>query len=188
MAVYFLPKSRMKKFLGRTDLPQDMITVDVSGKGAGEWAVLAPTFAHGDIPVPGLAGVTSKTVEGIWEGLKRFENEGENLALLETDKPKKRKLTDAGGKFLGWAYGSETLKDEIEARQKIFIPAYTWMVKNSPEARAKFDALVDLARKNTLHVYDNIENSDSHDPRPYSYAALLTDMLKDARKAKAALV
>ena len=188
MAVYFLPKSRTKKFLGRTDLPEDVMAIDISGKGAGEWNVLSPTFSHGDIPVPGMPGVTSRTVEGIWEGLKRFENEGENVALFEADKPKKRKVTEAAGRFVGYAYGTETLKDELEARQKIFIPAYTWMVKNAPEARAKFDELVELARKNTLHIYDGLENSDAHDPRPYSYAAMLTDMLKDARKAKAALV
>lgn len=176
----------MKKFLGRTDHAEDVVFVDVSTKTTGDWAALAPNFNHGEIPVPGMPGTVSKTVEGIWEGLKRFENEGENLALFEADKPKKRRLTKDTGKVVGYKYGADVLREEVEARRLIFIPAYTWMVRNCPEAKAKFDELVDLARKNTLHVYDGEESADVHDPKPYSYAALLTEMVKDARKAKSA--
>lgn len=189
MAIFFLPKSRMKKFLQRTDLPADMMAIDVSNKTTSEWRVLAPIFNHGDIPVPGMPGVCSRTIEGLWEGLKRFEQEGENLALLESDKPKKRRVTEATGKLLGYRYGDAVLTNEVEARQMIFIPAYVRMVENCPAARAKFDELLELSKTHTLHLYDGEENGDRRDARPYSYAALLAELLKGARKAKkAALV
>ena len=183
MAVYFLPKSRAKKFLARTDLPPDVVTIDISSKATEEWSVLSPAFNHGEIPVPGMPGKVSCTVAGIWEGLKRFENEGEELAFLEAEKPKKRRVTKDTGKVVGYLYGTELLKEEVEARRLIFIPAYTWMIKNAPAAREKFEELVAMSRTHTVHLYDGEESNDVHSPKPYSYAALLADMVKEARKA-----
>lgn len=186
MAVYFLPKSRLKKFLARTDLPPDVVSIDVSAKTGPEWAVLTPGFDHGDIPVPGMAGTTSRTVDGIWEGLKRFENQGEDLTLLDATKPKKRKLTTATGRLVGYVYQGEALKDEVEARKRIWLPAYVWMIEHCPAAKAKFDELVEMARTQTIHLYDTEENADVHDPRPLAHAAVLAEMVKEARKKKKA--
>jgi hypothetical protein len=186
MAVYFLPKSRMKKFLARTDLPPDVVSIDVSSKASAEWAVLTPGFDHGDIPVPGMAGAVSRTVDGIWEGLKRFEHSPEDLTLLEAPKPKKRKLTTASGKLVGHLYQGDMLKDEIEARKRIWLPAYTWMLQQCPAAREKFDELVELARTKTIHLYDTEENGDLHDARPLAHAAVLAELVKEARKKKKA--
>jgi hypothetical protein len=186
MAIYFLPKSRMKKFQARTDLPPDVVAIDVSSKAAPEWAVLSSSYDHGEIPVPGLAGKVSRTVDGIWEGLKRFEHEKEDLALLEAVKPKKRKVSTATGRLVGHAFGADLLKDEIEARRRILIPAYTWMLENCPAAKDKFDELVELARTKTVHVYDAEENGDVYDARPYAHAALLADIVKEARRKRKA--
>jgi hypothetical protein len=170
----------------RVDSLQDVLTIDVSSKSP-EWNVLSASYAHGDIPVPGMPGTYAQTVEGIWEGLKQFQFVGEDLSLLESEKPKKRRQTEDSGSLTGYSYAGKTINDEIEARRRIFIPVYTWMVKNAPAARAKFDELVDLARTNTLHIHDGGENGNVGDEaRPYAYAALLAELVKEARKEKAA--
>lgn len=187
MAVYFLPKSRLKPFLARTDLPEDVLTFDVSIKAPDGWDVLSSMFDHGGIPVPGLPGQTSRTVDGIWEGLKKFQYDAEDLSQFESPKPKKRRVTDDSGAYLGHLYEGKPLRDEIEARRLIYVPAYTWMVKHCPAARAKFDELFELSRNHTLHLHDGNENGKIYDDsRPYAYAALLADMVTDARKTRAA--
>lgn len=186
MAVFFLPKSRFKKFSERVAQTEDVVVIDVSGKTEA-WSPLASTFNHGEIPVPGMPGVFAKTVEGIWDGLKRFEHEGENLALLDADKPKKRRLTKDTGAVVGYLYGTELLRDELAARRRILVPAYTWMVKNCPAAKAKFEELVELSKTHTLHVYDGGENGVINGAEPYACAALLAEMLRDVKKKEAAL-
>ena len=50
------------------------IIIDVTSKGEGEWQNLSPFYPHGDIPIPFTENITSMSVEGIWQGLKVFEN------------------------------------------------------------------------------------------------------------------
>lgn len=44
---------------------------------------LSPFYCHGGIPVPGLPGREATSVERIWQGLKVFEQAGEDLAALD---------------------------------------------------------------------------------------------------------
>lgn len=186
MAVYFLPKSRTKAFLARTDLPPEVVAIDVSPKAADGWNVFHPGFDHGSIPVPGMPGVTSRTIDGIMEGLKRFHFEAEEAASFASEKPKKRKANDEIGDLVGHAYGGTVLAEPTEARRRIFMPAFAWMVKHAPEANLKFEELVKLAETHTIHLHDGGENGNPHDPKPYAYAALLTELVKETRKTRAA--
>lgn len=189
MAVYFLPKSRLKPFLARTDLPANVIAIDVSAKAPDGWGVLAASFDHGDLRVPGHPNAVARTVDGVWEALKRFQAEGEDLALLESPKPRKRRATEATGALLGHVYDGKVIDEEAEARRQIYLPAYHWMVKNAPAAKAKFEELLELARTNTVHLYDGTENGNIYDPRALSHAALLAELVTETRKARpAALV
>lgn len=52
----------------------DAIIIDVTSKGEGEWQKLSPFYPHGGIPVPFSDGIRSMSVEGVWQGLKVFEN------------------------------------------------------------------------------------------------------------------
>ncbi len=187
MAVYFLPKSRLKPFLARTDLPENVLAIDVSLKAPEGWEVLAAGFDHGDLPVPGMTGTVARTVDGIWEALKRFQSEGEDLSMLDAPKAKKRRANEKTGASLGYLFEGKLLNDEVEARRRIFVPAYSWMVKNAPAAKPKFDHLVELARTNTLHLYDGTENGSIFDPRPLSYASVLAELVTEARKARSAV-
>ena len=51
------------------------IVADVTSKATDGLVRLSPFYPHGGIPVPFSDGITSSCVEGIWQGLKVFENE-----------------------------------------------------------------------------------------------------------------
>jgi hypothetical protein len=36
----------------------------------------SPFYPHGSIPIPGMTGKTSQSVEGVWQGLKVFQMDG----------------------------------------------------------------------------------------------------------------
>ena len=51
------------------------IIADVTSQAKDGLVRLSPFYPHGDIPVPFSEGYTATSVEGIWQGLKVFENE-----------------------------------------------------------------------------------------------------------------
>ena len=173
MPIVFMPYNRLKKKQADPSLPAEAVFIDVSSYGSDGWNALSPFYDHGGIPVPGMEGRTSRTVEGIWQGLKRFPEAEENLAMLEAGRPKKRR-----GKPLGHVYNGEVLSGVVIAREKIYVPAYTWMVAHCPKAQAKFQALVALARANMVYLYDRESNGDPTLDQPYAHAALLVDLVK----------
>jgi hypothetical protein len=79
-------------------------------------------WVHGGIPVPGMEGVTSDTVEGIWQGLKIIR--GAMAPRYFSGAGRKR-----GGKPAGHQYG-EKLLNIVEAREKIYRVAYEWTLKH----------------------------------------------------------
>ena len=50
--------------------------IDVTSKSKNEFVRLSPFFPIGGIPVPFSPDEEAETVEGIWQALKVFENEG----------------------------------------------------------------------------------------------------------------
>lgn len=82
---------------------------------------LSPFYPHGHIPVPGMEGVFSASVEGIWQGLKVFEGEGidrsrfTNKTMLDL-----KRTCRTHGRCLGHMYNGDLI-GYIEARKKIYI-------------------------------------------------------------------
>ena len=54
----------------RSNIPKNAVAYDVSSYADHPWCTLSPMWAHGGIPVPGMQGTVSDSVEGIWQGLK----------------------------------------------------------------------------------------------------------------------
>src|SRR5207248_9110280 len=54
----------------REYLPAGSVVIDASSYAEFPYCTLSPMWVHGGIPVPGMPGTTSDTVEGIWQGLK----------------------------------------------------------------------------------------------------------------------
>lgn len=160
--------------LGKQLAQQGFLAIDVSSYARDGWRVLSPRFPHGNIPIPGDVGV-STTVEGIWQGLKYFENIGIDRSLFTTRKPKKRR-----GRPLGHSYEGGLL-DLVTARRLIYVPSYRWIIEHNPQAAEKFEELRSLAsnEKQDVYVYDFDSNGDLQVNRPYAHAALLVDLINE---------
>jgi hypothetical protein len=110
----FLPYSH------RDNVPPDARVYDVSSYADHPYCQLSPLWAHGGIPVPGMPGATSDSVEGIWQGLKVIR--GKTAPRFFRGRGQKR-----GGKPSGHQYGAKLL-GIVEARFKIYRVAYEWML------------------------------------------------------------
>ncbi|MCE9545701.1 MAG: hypothetical protein K8T25_09320, partial [Planctomycetia bacterium] len=54
----------------RNQTPAGAVVHNVSSYADHPLCLLSPMWPHGGIPVPGMPGTTSDSVEGIWQGLK----------------------------------------------------------------------------------------------------------------------
>lgn len=118
----FIERRRNKQETIQKQYPGATV-IDVTSKGEEPWVRFSPFFAHGDIPIPG-SDQTGQSVEGIWQGLKMFEQEGID--------PKKWAITNmkgikrsgkSRGKVLGHQFDDELL-GYLDARKKIYLPVY----------------------------------------------------------------
>src|SRR3954466_7761883 len=88
----FLPASH------RENVPRGATVYDVSSYADYPFCTLSPVWEHGGIPVPGPPGVTSDSVEGVWQGLKVIR--GKTAPHFFRGKGQKR-----GGKPAGHQFG-----------------------------------------------------------------------------------
>ena len=109
------------------------IIADVTSQAKDGLVRLSPFYPHGDIPVPFSEGYTAACVEGIWQGLKVFENEDTDLSMFGNDTMKGIKRTvRKHGRVLGHrkgVHGTEIL-GYVDAKHLIYIPIYRWMLEH----------------------------------------------------------
>lgn len=126
-------ESKRKKLENILKKYPDAVIVDVTSKATDGLVKLSPFYTHGGIPVPFSEGYTSSCVEGIWQGLKVFENEGIDISMFLNDTMKDIKRTvRKHGRVLGHrkgVHGTEIL-GYVEAKHQIYIPAYRWMLEH----------------------------------------------------------
>jgi hypothetical protein len=152
------------------------LVLDVTSRGEEPWVRFSPFYPHGGIPIPGSPGVLAQSVEGLWQGLKVFENEGVDPSrwAITDMKGIKRAAGGKRGKVLGHRFGieSDVLLGYRDARLRIYLPAYRWVLE---------DRLADLTRRlrgkmaaRTLVLLDYETNADVEDlSAPLSHAALV---------------
>ena len=159
----------------------DPLVLDVTSQGPEPWVRFSPFYPHGSIPVPFSPGHFGASVEGIWQGLKVFENAGVDLATVQntTMKGIKRSVRRFG-KVLGHRAGlsSNTLLSYGEARQSIYLPCYHWVLQKC--LHELLAELKQLASTRTVVLLDYQTNSDVEDlSKPLSHAALIKRYLED---------
>lgn len=82
------------------------IIADVTSQAKDGLVMLSPFYPHGGIPVPFSEGYTAKCVEGIWQGLKVFEDEDIDISVFSNDTMKGIKRTvRKHGRVLGHRKG-----------------------------------------------------------------------------------
>jgi hypothetical protein len=127
-------------------------------------------WVHGGIPVPGMPGATSDTVEGIWQGLKVIR--GAVAPRYFAGLGQKR-----GGKPAGHRYGEKLLKI-AEAREKIYRVAYEWVLANRADP-ALLDEFVIRAFEGVPQFFHDVsDNGNIGNPdEGWAHAAVLVQYL-----------
>lgn len=107
--------------------------LDITSKAENSLVQLSPFYPHGDIPIPFSKGLKGQSVEGIWQGLKVFQNEDIDPEMFENRSMKNMKRTVRKfGTTLGHRKGvnGEKLIGYLEARLEIYLPSYLWVLEN----------------------------------------------------------
>nr|WP_223243404.1 hypothetical protein [Streptomyces sp. CBMA123] len=146
--------------------------IDVTSKAPEPWVRLSPFYPHGDLPVPYSDGVTSQSVEGIWQALKVFQDSDVDPAKLRITTMKGLKRTVRRyGPVLGHRTGldGDRLLPYETARRRIYLPAYRWVLEH------RATDLIELLRsKHDVVLLDYTTNGDVTVPTtPLSHAALI---------------
>lgn len=151
------------------------ITSSSSYKGG---QLLSPFYPHKNIPIPGDSrGMTAYSVEGIWQGLKVFENAGIDMHSFRNDTMKDVKRTVRKfGRPLGHQYGvySKELLSYLDAKRLIYAPAYKYVLENVPEVKAIIEKIRQKAKECDIVLLDYNTNPDNRDAsKPLSHAELV---------------
>lgn len=166
----------------------DAAFVDVTSKGEEPWVKLSPFYPHGGIPVPYSPGVDAMSVEGIWQGLKVFENADIDPSKFNITQMKGiKRTTRRFGRILGHRQGMDSsgpLLDYETARKTIYLPSYLWVLRRSER---ELEALKKLLATSDVVLLDYETNPDiSNLKTPLSHAALVQAYVLEGDDAFAA--
>lgn len=139
---------------------------------------MSPFYPHGNIPIPGDSrGMMATCVEGIWQGLKVFENVGIDRSLFQNGTMKNIKRTVRKfGKPLGHQYGvfSKTILNYVDAKRLIYVVAYKYVLDNVPSVHSLVMQLAERSKKEDIVLLDYNLNPDNRiASKPLSHAELV---------------
>lgn len=153
----------------------DAIIADVTSQAKDGLVRLSPFYPHGDIPVPYSEGYTAACVEGIWQGLKVFEEEDIDISMFNNNSMKGIKRTvRTHGRVLGHRKGvnGTEILGYVEAKHQIYIPAYRWMLEH--KAMDIIERLRKASETKTIVLLDYNTCCDVDDEtKPLSHAYLV---------------
>lgn len=156
------------------DYPDAMI-IDVTSHAENEFVQFSPFFPHGGIPIPFTNGATSQSVEGIWQGLKVFEDVDVDINSFRIKDMKNiKRTTRKFGNMRGHRKGirGSELLDYIEARKQIYLPSYKWVLDN--KLQKLVTAIRVIAKNKPVVLLDYETNADVNNPKkPLSHASLI---------------
>jgi len=151
------------------------VIIDVTSKGEMPMVKFSPFFPVGNIPIPFSPKRFSQSVEGIWQGLKVFENNDVDEAKFGITSMKGLKRTVRKyGLPKGHRKGVEgkELLDYITARKLIYLPAYKWVLDN--HLKEEINKLRSISENGTLILLDYETNGEIENPqKPLSHAQLI---------------
>lgn len=155
------------------------VLVDVTSSSPDEtFKKFSPFYPHGNIPVPGLPGSTSESVEGIWQGLKAFEKEGVDKSKFSIKNMKniKRATGEKRGRVRGHLLGDQLI-DYVTARKTIYIPSYQHVLKHHLVSELILLKGL-LAEGNKVALIDFDVNPNVEDTsKPLSHASIIKTAL-----------
>ena len=168
-------ESKRKSLESLREKYPDAMIIDVTSKAQDEFVKFSPFYPNRDIPVPFSEGVLAASVEGIWQGLKVFEDADVDRSFFsKRDMKNLKRTTRKYGPCLGHRKGihGEELLGYIEARKLIYLPCYKWVLENRLQ---KLVAAVRIISKNKpVVLLDYNTNADVNNPKSaLSHASLI---------------
>lgn len=168
-------ESKRKKIENILKKYPEAIIADVTSNAQDDLVKLSPFYPHGSIPVPFSKGVTAECVEGIWQGLKVFENEGIDISMFHNNSMKNiKRTTRTHGRILGHqkgVHGNEIL-GYVEAKHLIYIPVFRWVLEN--KVSNIIERLKNASKNKTIVLLDYNTCCDVDSPsKPLSHAFLI---------------
>jgi len=152
--------------------------MNVSSRAAEPLNQFSPMFVWDKvIPVPGMPGFTSRTVEGVWQGLKVIEGKIEP-SLFDAKRVRKRSSTTYSNTM--FRLGSNEI-DLVSAREQIYKPTYRWVYDHLIPESTKAIIMRAAQHGTQLVLYDADDNPDPQDSRDsYSHASFLVEIINEA--------
>lgn len=164
--------------------------LDLTSNSPTDWVKMSPFYPHGDIPIPFSNGQTAMSVEGIWQGLKVFEQAGVDASKFSNSTMKDLKRTVRKyGSPLGHRKGvsGQELLGYLEARIRIYLPAYRWVLEN--KVTGLITQLKEMAKNSDIVLLDYETNCDVMNPSaPLSHAALVKAIVQEEYPDEATLL
>ncbi len=162
------------------DYPNAVI-IDVTSKGKMPMVKFSPFYPIGNIPIPFSPNKFSQSVEGVWQGLKVFEDYDIDESKFDITSMKGLKRTVRKfGIPKGHRRGTEgnQLLDYITARKLIYLPVYKWVLDNRLER--EIDELKNVSKDSTLILLDYETNGEIENlKKPLSHAQLIKMRLEE---------
>ena len=152
----------------------DAMIIDVTSKSQDEFVKFSPFYPNGGIPVPFTDDI-AVSVEGIWQGLKVFEDADVDTSFFSKRDMKNLKRTVRKyGPCLGHRKGvhGEELLGYIEARKLIYLPSYKWVLEN--KLKKLVTAIRIISKNKPVVLLDYNTNPDvNNSKKPLSHASLI---------------
>jgi hypothetical protein len=168
-------ESKRKKPEALKEQYPDAMIIDVTSHAVDEFVMFSPFYPIGGVPVPFTEGLVAVSVEGIWQGLKVFEDADIDTTLFsKRDMKNLKRTTRKYGPCLGHRKGvhGEELLGYIEARKKIYLPCYKWVLEN--KLKKLVTAIRIISKNKPVVLLDYNTNPDVNNPKKaLSHASLI---------------
>lgn len=167
-------ESKRKKIENIRAKYPNAIICDVTSKSDNGLVKLSPFYPHGNIPVPFSENCYGMSVEGIWQGLKVFENEDIDISCFQNSSMKNIKRTcRTHGNIIGHRKGVSGLEilGYHDAKHLIYIPLYKWVLQNVVYDIINRMKVASYSKDIVLLDYNTSEEVDC--TKPLSHAFLI---------------
>ena len=168
-------ESKRKKPEALKEQYPDAMIIDVTSHAVDEFVMFSPFYPIGGVPVPFTEGLVAVSVEGIWQGLKVFEDADIDTSFFsKRDMKNLKRTTRKYGPCLGHRKGvhGEELLGYIEARKQIYLPCYKWVLEN--KLKKLVTAIRIISKNKPVVLLDYNTNPDVNNPKKtLSHASLI---------------
>lgn len=175
-----LIESKKKKIETLISKYSNFEIIDITSKSQNPWIKFSPFYPLGNIPIPFSENKFSKSVEGIWQGLKVFENFDIDTSKFDIQNMKNIKRTVRKyGKIKGHRKGMNGIEilNYSDSKKMIYLPSYKWALDNKLKNEIKELKKILIHKPILLLDYETSE--DIFSLKPISHAFLVKLYLED---------